>query len=288
MKLSTTNLVLSPDAAVDLQTHTHLSDGKWTPEALIDHFISEGFALAAITDHDRVDTAARLQRLANEKNFPLLVAAEMTTTWRGQLTDILCFGFEIDSKPLLELTEDVLRRQRDNTRQVHEHLYHAGHIPEYDTGELQHIIEAPAARQVKELLALLEKHNQHKADFSPGRALYEAGFSFATNDPARVVEAAHQCGAVALIAHPGRGDGFTQFDTALLDEFRREIPIDGLEVHYPLHTGEQVAEFQAYAERHGLLSSSGSDSHSAEKPPVKYRAELVWRLLERLGVRVEP
>lgn len=38
--------------------------------------MSEQFGLAAITDHDRVDTAALLQRLAAERQFPLLVAVE--------------------------------------------------------------------------------------------------------------------------------------------------------------------------------------------------------------------
>ena len=74
MTTSTDNLILSLDAAIDLQTHTLLSDGKWTPEDLLDHFVAESFALAAITDHDRVDIAPRLQDLAEERNFPLLVA----------------------------------------------------------------------------------------------------------------------------------------------------------------------------------------------------------------------
>jgi 3',5'-nucleoside bisphosphate phosphatase len=45
--------------------------------------------------------------------------------------------------------------------------------------------------------------------------------------------------------------------------------------------------FVEYARQHDLLVSSGSDSHGPDKPPVKYRAELSRKLLERLGVRVE-
>ena len=101
--------------------------------------------------------------------------------------------------------------------------------------------------------------------------------------PAAVVEAAHQSGAVALIAHPGRGVEFCLFDAPLLDEFRREIPIDGLEAYYPRHTEEQVAAFQAYADQHDLLVSSGSDSHSAENPPIKYPAQLSRRLFKSVG-----
>jgi hypothetical protein len=41
MKSSTAQLVLAPDAAIDLQVHTHYSDGVWTPEQLMDHLVGE-------------------------------------------------------------------------------------------------------------------------------------------------------------------------------------------------------------------------------------------------------
>ena len=72
MNLSTTGLCLAPEAAIDLQLHTTYSDGDWTDEELLDYLIAEKFRLAAITDHDRVDTARRLQKLAAKKQFSLI------------------------------------------------------------------------------------------------------------------------------------------------------------------------------------------------------------------------
>ena len=114
----------------------------------------------------------------------------------------------------------------------------------------------------------------------------EAGCSFATNDVEDVVDAAHRSGGVALIAHPGREDGFICFDSSLLDKFRKEVPIDGLEVYYPKHSAKQTALFQKYATKHKLLMSAGSDSHTTDYPPIKYRAELIPALLERVGIRI--
>src|SRR2546430_15513188 len=91
VEASTRHLVLAPDAVIDLQLHTTFSDGTWTPEQLIDYLLREQFGLVAITDHDRVDTAAMLQLLAAEKQLPLLAAVEMSTSWNGELTDVLCF-----------------------------------------------------------------------------------------------------------------------------------------------------------------------------------------------------
>ena len=107
-----------------------------------------------------------------------------------------------------------------------------------------------------------------------------------THPPAAIVTAAHQSGAVCLLAHPGRSDGFVCYDRALLDELRSEAPIDGLEAHYPLHTPEQTALYREYAQHHHLLVSAGSDSHGPNKPPIKYPAELCRDLLERLGIQL--
>jgi hypothetical protein len=64
---------------------------------------------------------------------------------------------------------------------------------------------------------------------------------------ADIVDAAQRDGAVCLIAHPGRGGDNPAFDIALLDKLRAEVPIDGLEAQYPLHTPEQTAMYVEYA-----------------------------------------
>lgn len=282
MKLSTTNLVLAADAAIDLQVHTTYSDGVWNPEQLIEYLEREQFSLAAITDHDRVDTVATLQQLAMEKHLPVLVAAEMSASWQGGVTDVLCFGFDAVPNALSDLARGVLQKQRENTREVYENLVRKGYTFHQHPEALSLILEKPAAQQPKELAALLRTTGEQSA----GKIVWEAGCTFVTNDIAEIVEASHRSGAVCLLAHPGRQDGFITYDADLLDQLRREFPIDGLEVYYPAHTQKQTAMFLDYAQQRNLLVSSGSDSHGPEKPPIKYPAELSRALLERVGIRV--
>ena len=132
-----------------------------------------------------------------------------------------------------------------------------------------------------------ERYGYGTGERSAGKIAMDAGLSFATTDLAVIVEAAHKSGAVCLIAHPGRGDGFTLFDDDMLDQLRRQVPIDGLEAHYPAHTPEQISMYRAYAQKHGLLISSGSDSHGPNKMPTKYRAELCRSLLEYVGIQIK-
>ncbi|HET8841987.1 MAG TPA: PHP domain-containing protein, partial [Ktedonobacteraceae bacterium] len=161
MELSTARLVLASDAAIDLQMHTTSSDGTWTPEELIDYLISEQFGLVAITDHDRVDTAFTLQQLARQKQLPILVAVEMSTTWKGALTDVLCYGFDPEHNELQNLTQSIARRQRENTREVYENLCKQGYLSP-DSSNLQTLVEKPSAQQPHEIARLLRKRQEKK------------------------------------------------------------------------------------------------------------------------------
>jgi predicted metal-dependent phosphoesterase TrpH len=284
---STTNLVLSPDAVVDLHLHTIYSDGSWTPEQLMDYLVREQFGLVAFTDHDRVDTVTVLQQLALVKRLPVLIAVEMTTLWRGEMTDILCFGFNPDRNALNDLAQNLLHRQHENSREVYDNLYRNGYVYPRYPDELASILEKPSSQQPHELVTLLQRHKRDYDRASAEKIVWEAGCKFATNDIAAVIDAAHQSGAVCLIAHPGREDGFVTYDAQLLDQLRQEVTIDGLEVYYPVHTSEQTAMYLEYAQKHDLLVSTGSDSHRPDKPPIKYPAKLSRNLLESVGVQIE-
>jgi 3',5'-nucleoside bisphosphate phosphatase len=299
MNMSTTGLVLTPDAAIDLHLHTTYSDGTWTPEQLLDHLVQEQFNLVAITDHDRIDTVGAIQQLAQEKHLPVLVGVEMSTYWKnelsgidelsgqGNITDLLCFGFGFPPNSLNDLARDLQRRQRENTREVYEKLLRNGYTFSGDTDELTSILEQPSPQQPFALADLLTSHGYGSGQPSAGRIILEAGCKLEVNDLAAVVDAAHQSGAVCLLAHPGHKDGFVTYSGQMLDILRQDIPIDGLEVYQPKHSPEQTAMYLDYAQKNHLLISSGSDSHRPEKPPIKYRAELSRDLLEQVGIRIE-
>jgi 3',5'-nucleoside bisphosphate phosphatase len=285
MSFATSRLRLPADAAIDLQMHTIWSDGTWTPPQLLDYLVEEQFSLAAITDHERTDTAATLQQLAQERALHLLVAAEITATWNGEPTDVLCYGFELGKTKLQHLATDIIRRQEENTRHVFANLAQMGfNLPQ---DERQALLTLPSAAQPNALVDLLRKHGYGMGDSSAVDLIFSAGFSLATCDIAAAVDATHHSGGVCLIAHPGRGEEYIRYDAQLLDELREQVPIDGFEVYYPAHTPKQIAMYREYAETHHLLTSSGSDSHGPEKKPIKYPAEWSRALLERLGFEIQ-
>lgn len=283
MEPLTSRLILTPDAFVDFQMHTTYSDGLWIPEQLIDYLVSEHFSLVAVTDHDRVDASAILQQLGAQKQLPVVAAVEMTTKWHDYATDILCYGFGSQHAELKALGDAVVQAQQENLRDVYTNLVHKG----YTFPRQQALLPASAGvpQQFKDLAKLLIEHRYAANNVTLWKILGDAGLLAVANDIVAVVEAAHQAGAVCILAHPGRED-ITRYSEAMLDQLRQEVPLDGLEVYYPQHTAEQQALYLAYAQKHHLLMSAGSDSHSPGRTPIKYRADLNRLLLERLGIQV--
>ena len=277
---------LTPDASIDLHMHTTYSDGQWPVEKLINYLVAEGFDLVAVTDHDRVDTVASIQQLAAQQNLPVLAGVEMSTEWNGKMGHVLCYGFDPQQNYLSDVAASVVRRQLENTQQVNEELQRKGYrFPRQEEILAEH--GGKLFRPADNIL-LLHQHG-YATDWRTGlHMIREAGFYSVLADMAETVDAAHRSEAVCLLAHPGRQErGFTFYDPALLDQVCAEIPIDGIEVYHPYHKPEMIAIYLEYVDKHDLLLSTGSDSHSLPgRMPMKHRAEISRRLLERVGISV--
>ncbi|GER88968.1 phosphotransferase [Dictyobacter vulcani] len=275
-------LQISSTTPIDLQMHTTYSDGRWSAEQLFEYLAQERFGLVAVTDHDRIDTVERIQHLGIQKQVPVLTAVEISAQFHGKMADVLCFGFDPHNQALRTIADDVRQRQKDNAERVYEELQRRGY-------RFPHPQDLRVAGDCGKLLI---KQGMVSDWPSALTLLTDAGYCEMKADIGQTVEAAHQSGGVALIAHPGRGlqepQEFTNYTPELLDQVRAEIPLDGIEVYYPTHSPEQVETYLAYAIQHDLLISAGSDSHGPPgRMPIKYRAELCRRLLEHVGIQVQ-
>jgi len=282
----TMNLILAPDAAIDLHMHTAYSDGRWPAQQLVEYLASEHFDLVAVTDHNRVDKVAEIQALAAEKHLPVLSGVEMSTTWNGKMGDLLCYGFDPENNELMSIVESFTQTQQENMYEVYRNLLRKG----YTFPDQEKILAKSSGKLLHPLdnSILLYEHG-YAPDWSAAmKMVREAGYHPTKVDMAKTVEVTHRSGGVCLIAHPGRRDaGFTFYDLALLDELRADVPIDGIEIYHPSHSPGSIEMYLEYVRKHNLLGSTGSDSHCIPtRMPIKYRAEISRDLLNRVGIKV--
>jgi predicted metal-dependent phosphoesterase TrpH len=280
---------IASDTPIDLHMHTTYSDGRWSAEELFDHLAEQGFGLVAVTDHDRVDTFAHMQRLGAQKQIAVLPGVEISAQWHGSMADVLCYGFDPQNQALSSIAEQVRQGQKANAEEVYAQLLHQGYL----FPRRQKVLKATEGqlRVAGDCANLLIKHGYVENWQTALRMIRDAGYHEIKADIVEVIAAAHNSGGIALIAHPGRGlnqpEEFTNYTPDLLDQVRAEAPLDGIEVYYPTHAPELVETYLTYAQRHDLLVSAGADSHGPPgRMPIKYQAELCRRLLERLDIQL--
>ncbi len=275
------------DTTIDLHLHTTYSDGHWTPAALFSQLVERGVAIASIVDHDQLDHLPEVLALGAERGVTVVLGTEVTASWRGTAAHILCYA-----PPATGFTSDALRSVVDgiraamlaNTAMIYRNLRQRG----YEFPRQREILTAQSGEPIRAGdVARLLRESGHAATPAEAMALvYEAGYRQATAPLNEIVEAAHASGAVCLLAHPGRGEGeIHRYAPWEIEALLREVPLDGVEVHYPTHTAEQIAAYTDLARRLDLLTSAGSDSHGPrQRLPVAYPAASASALLSRLSL----
>lgn len=278
--------LLPADAAVDLHLHTIYSDGQWVPVELFDYLAATGFRVVSITDHDILARQDELRLLGEERGIALLPGVEVTSRWRGRIAHVLCYSGRFTGEALASLVDETRERQLENTRSVYAELERRGYrFPERD--------QVLAAQQGKLLrpvdnARLLLAHGLVSDVAEALDLIADAGYIIWAAPIETVVEAAHISGAVALLAHPGRGGGggeIPRYEPELVAELLQSVPLDGIEVYYPTHTEELTQGYLKLANERGLLTSAGSDSHGPQgRLPIPYRLEQCGELLTRCGL----
>ena len=86
---------------IDLHTHTHYSDGRASPQELLQHAASIGIHTLAITDHDNANGYRAGLALAHSLGIDLIPALELTCRWDAARmppgrSDIDLLGYFID------------------------------------------------------------------------------------------------------------------------------------------------------------------------------------------------
>ncbi len=277
------------DAIVDLHMHTFASDGRWTPAELASHLQHRNFRVIAIADHDTMYNVLPMRAEAEERGMLFIPAVEMTCRWEERQVHVLIYGIDPtreSSAPFMAVLDEQRQQLSDSANRavtlLEEHGRRIPTLPE---------IAGDLPLTPHRVFTAMIRHGHGNNLYQAHNIVRSLGELAKVDLPLeQVVDAAHASGALAILAHPGRDDGWGILQDADLDRMLDFTPIDGVEAHYRSYKDADVIRFRAWAQRNGLLVSSGSDSHWPKHPvdPIAHQARWIAPLLERLGINVEP
>lgn len=247
----------------DLHCHTTHSDGILTPEEIVQLAKEQKLTGLAITDHDSISAYPLAAAVAGD--LQLLTGVELSTRLDRKEVHILGYAFRPNHPVLLELTEECRRRREGRNREILARLNEKGlHITEEDihaigiaTTAWGRVHIAAALMRKQYVLSIQEAFHRYIGE---NKSCYVPGEKFTVEEG---IEAIHQAGGKAVIAHPHL------LQSSWAAEQLLKMPFDGIEVHYGLFKPSVNKQWQDASTSKGWFATGGSDFHGeAVRPGV--------------------
>jgi predicted metal-dependent phosphoesterase TrpH len=244
---------------IDLHLHTTASDGRSSPEDLVQAAVRSRLTALSVTDHDTVAALDRVEVACGRAGIEWVPGIEITAMCEEVDVHVLGYFFDHRSPVLTAFLDAQVADRRRRVRDMIAKLEaigvpvdadevlggHGGLDPRWIGRPLlaRALVRAGFVRTPREAFDLYLAENG--AAWIPRRA----------PSPEKVIGLIHGLGGLAALAHPGllgRDEWVAPMAAAGLD---------AIEVYYIEHSPEMTVHYRVLAERLGLAMSGGSDYH---------------------------
>ncbi len=246
---------------IDLHTHTRGSDGKCTPQELIDLAISKGIKALAITDHDTVDSIETAIQYSKDKKIIFIPGIEFNCECSFGKMHMLGLGINHKNEYLLEKLESIKAERNDRNYELLKGLRQMG--IDITMEEVAHVSNGNIIGKPHFAIVMAQKgyaNNPKEVfakffDVQPLNRYVRKSYS-----AEEVIFIIKKAAGIAMLAHP-------QTLKLNYDELEEEVlklksfGLDGIECYHSGQTSEEMAKFKEIAVRNGLIYSKGSDYH---------------------------
>lgn len=252
----------------DLHTHSHYSDGTYSPAELVSEAEAKGLSAVMLCDHNTVDGLGELFAAAKNSAVEAIGGVEFSTDYGDVELHIIGMFIKHEHFDAVDGRVAELRRRKEesNVTLVH-NLAKDGYNIDYDEIKsatrgivnrahiAAKLTEKGYTGSIKEAFStLLSKDGKY---FVQPRRL----------DVFETIEFIKSIGAVAVLAHP-----FLNLSESELREFLPEAirhGLDGMETLYSTYDDETTSLSISIAREYGLVESGGSDFHGTRKPDIE-------------------
>ena len=273
----------------DLHLHSTASDGRLSPEVVVQTAARLGLAVISITDHDSVDGIGPALKTA-ENHPPLRVVPGVECSTDVPRGEVHILGYFIDyTNPELVIKLAAFRNSRKvRAQKMIDKLATMGISIEWT--RVEDIAGAGSVGRPHIAQAMLEKGYVPSLKEAFNRYIGREAPAYVEREkmtPEEVVQLITRVGGLAILAHPADIDDLEH----LIPRLQREGLV-GMEVYYnnyPLGTTQHLASL---AHKHALVATGGSDFHgmdNATETPIggvaipREGVERLFALHERSG-----
>jgi predicted metal-dependent phosphoesterase TrpH len=243
---------------VDLHIHTTASDGRFSPEEIVGKAVELGLEVIALADHDSVDGIGPALKAA--KKFPqlkIIPAVEVSTDVPDGEVHVLGYFIDYTSR---ELAEELARFRNSRERRAQKMVVKLADLGVHiDWRRVQEIAGDGSMARPHVAQAMLEKGYITSIREAFDKYIARDGPAYVEREKLTPVEAVAlivRTNGLPVMAHP-----FTVPDPEALISEMEAAGLAGIEAYYNGYTADEISRLVSLADRHGLLTTGGSDYH---------------------------
>ena len=259
----------------DLHVHSWYSDGTMSPQAIVDKYAAEEYALIAVTDHETTAGIKEAQEAGKKAELRVISGLELPTDYQGLELHVLGYYFDPEDKNLGETLDFLAQKRKERNARLLQALNDKGYDLDWEDlyqREGQVYIGKPNFARALVKKGYIETLAQA---FAPGKFLEDADIKAIKKYKLKTEEAIdliRGAGGLAVLAHPCKIKGLGERESAEFKEnFRRllaalkELGLKGLECIYPKNSEAEKFFFVGEAARLHLHVTEGSDFHGERR-----------------------
>ena len=256
------------NSKIDLHMHSKFSDGTdWVP-ALLRKVQDLGITTFALTDHDTIKGALRMQKAVPD-GIRFIRGVELSCRTEIAKCHILGYNYDPGNKVFREFVAEAHAVRSDKTERRILYLEKDLGFP-LTEAEIASVKSKTSPTKV-DFAELIRKRLKEKQPGITNReiiATYFGGLPGGRVDALRGIRAIKAAGGIAVWAHPLGGIGEKRISA---EKFGRQLDLlcsvglDGLECYYSEYTKDEIEMLCGAATQKGLKISGGSDYHGTRK-----------------------
>jgi predicted metal-dependent phosphoesterase TrpH len=256
---------------IDLHLHTTASDGRCTPDDLVDKAHAAGVTVMAVTDHDTLSGIPAARAAADARGITCYTGIEVSAVHQGRDVHVLGYFVDPDEPALRSFLAEQRHDRRRRLDEILERLARLG-LP-IDAAPLRRAAEDGSRSIGRPLIAAALVAAGHARDIQDAfdRLLAEGRPAFVVRQgrpPADVIALLHGAHGLVSLAHPGK----LKLD-AIIPSLADQ-GLDAIEAFHPDHNDDDVLRYLGMARDHKLAVTGGSDYHG----PGSGRADALGRV----------
>lgn len=243
----------------DLHVHTTASDGRLSPEKIVQLAVGLGLDAIGITDHDTIEGIIPALRAARDFS-PFIVIPGVEINTDVPYGEVHILGYFIDyTEPALESTLQKLRTaRRARAQEMVVKLAELGMKIEWDRVErLAHgkaICRPHIAQALLEMGYVNSEREAFEKYIGHDRPAYVERYKLSPKEAVELISASR---GLPVLAHPADIDNLEDLVCEL-----KGSGLIGMEVYYRDYDTETIDRLLALADKYHLIPTGGTDYHA--------------------------